>query len=199
MQIEDRGREDFLTAWNEAVEHGIDFHAVDAAHMLGIISEGEVALEWNLKAMQFAEDSQDAKTKSWLGSLYNNIGWTMHGLGRFDQALECFLNNETWYRERLRHEEALIAHWSMSKMLRLLNRTDEALRELYVIADERKQRSLPNDGYLVEEIGECLLAKGHLEQAQPFFASAYAILSQDDWLLRNEASRIERLKMLGKC
>jgi tetratricopeptide (TPR) repeat protein len=199
MQIEDRGREDFLTAWNEAVEHGIDFHAVDAAHMLGIISEGEVALEWNLKAMQFAEDSQDAKTKSWLGSLYNNIGWTMHGLGRFDQALECFLNNETWYRERLRHEEALIAHWSMSKMLRLLNRTDEALRELYVIADERKQRSLPNDGYLVEEIGECLLAKGHLEQAQPFFASAYGILSQDDWLLRNEASRIERLKMLGKC
>jgi tetratricopeptide (TPR) repeat protein len=123
----------------------------------------------------------------------------MHGLGRFDQALECFLNNETWYRERLRHEEALIAHWSMSKMLRLLNRTDEALRELYVIADERKQRSLPNDGYLVEEIGECLLAKGHLEQAQPFFASAYGILSQDDWLLRNEASRIERLKMLGKC
>jgi tetratricopeptide (TPR) repeat protein len=199
MQIEDRGREDFLTAWNEAVEHGIDFHGVDAAHMLGIISEGEVALEWNLKAMQFAEDSQDAKTKSWLGSLYNNIGWTMHGLGRFDQALECFLNNETWYRERLRHEEALIAHWSMSKMLRLLNRTDEALRELYVIADERKQRSLPNDGYLVEEIGECLLAKGHLEQAQPFFASAYGILSQDDWLLRNEASRIERLKMLGKC
>jgi hypothetical protein len=87
----------------------------------------------------------------------------------------------------------------MSKMLRLLNRTDEALRELYVIADERKQRSLPNDGYLVEEIGECLLAKGHLEQAQPFFASAYGILSQDDWLLRNEASRIERLKMLGRC
>jgi hypothetical protein len=87
----------------------------------------------------------------------------------------------------------------MSKMLRLLNRTDEALRELYVIADERKQRSLPNDGYLVEEIGECLLAKGHPDQAQPFFASAYAILSQDEWLLQNEASRIDRLKMLGKC
>jgi hypothetical protein len=52
---------------------------------------------------------------------------------------------------------------------------------------------------LVEEIGECLLAKGHPDQAQPFFASAYAILSQDEWLLQNEASRIDRLKMLGKC
>ena len=69
MQIEDCGREDFLTAWNQAVEHGIDFHGVDAAHMLGIISEGEGALEWNLKALQYAEDSQDAKTKSWLGWL----------------------------------------------------------------------------------------------------------------------------------
>jgi tetratricopeptide (TPR) repeat protein len=199
MQSEDKGREDFLIAWNEAVEHGIDFHAVDAAHMLGIISSGDEALEWNLKAMRYAEDSEDAKTKSWLGSLYNNIGWTMYGLGRYDQALECFLNNESWYRERHRHEEALIAHWSMAKMLRLLDRVDEALRELYVIADERKQRKLPNDGYLVEEIGECLLARGHMDQAQPFFASAYEILSQDDWLIRNEASRIERLKMLGKC
>lgn len=197
LLLDDRGSADFLIAWNEAVNNACDFYAVDAAHMLGIITVGDESLDWNYKAMRFAEQSQDMKAKSWLGALYNNIGWTLHGMERYEDALECFLKDEVWYRERHRHEEALIAHWSMSKMLRLLDRPDEALRELYVIAEERKERKLPNDGYLSEEIGECLLAKGQVDHSAPFFASAYSILSQDEWLMQHESQRMERMKMLG--
>lgn len=197
MNMEDRGVSDFMTAWNEATMNGCDFYAVDAAHMLGIVSTGDESLDWNFKAMRYAEQSNDMKAKSWLGALYNNVGWTLYGLERYEEALQCFLNDEMWYRERNRHEEALIAHWSMAKMLRLLERPDEALRELYVIAEERKLRDLPNDGYLSEEIGECLLAKGRVDHSVPFFESAYEILSQDEWLMQNEKARMERLKVLG--
>lgn len=197
LNQEDRGAGNFLTAWNEAIANHCDFYAIDAAHMLGIVTQGDESLEWNFKAMRHAEQSQDMKAKSWLGALYNNIGWTLHGLKRYDEALQCFLNDEVWYRERHRHEEALIAHWSMAKMLRLLERPDEALRELYVIAEERKERNLPNDGYLSEEIAECLLAKGQVDHSAPFFASAYEILSEDEWLMQHEQARMERLKLLG--
>jgi len=197
LNIEDRGAEDFLSAWNDAITNHCDFYAIDAAHMLGIVKNGDESLDWNFKAMKHAEQSQDMKAKSWLGALYNNIGWTLHGLQRYDEALQCFLNDEAWYRERHRHEEALIAHWSMAKMLRLLNRPDEALRELYVIAEERKERNLPNDGYLSEEIAECLLAKGQVDHSAPFFASAYEILCEDEWLMQHEQARMERLKLLG--
>lgn len=197
LHLDDRGNTDFLIAWNDAINNACDFYAVDAAHMMGIITKDKESLDWNFKAMRYAEQSQDLKAKSWLGALYNNIGWTLHGLERFEEALQCFLKDEVWYRERHRHEEALIAHWSMAKMLRLLDRPDEALRELYVIAEERKERKLPNDGYLSEEIGECLLAKGQVDHSAPFFASAYSILSQDEWLMEHESSRIQRMKMLG--
>jgi len=197
LNQEDRGSGNFLTAWNEAIANHCDFYAIDAAHMLGIVTQGDESLEWNFKAIRHAEQSQDMKAKSWLGALYNNIGWTLHGLKRYDEALQCFLNDEVWYRERHRHEEALIAHWSMAKMLRLLERPDEALRELYVIAEERKERNLPNDGYLSEEIAECLLAKGQVDHSAPFFASAYEILSEDEWLMQHEQARMERVKLLG--
>lgn len=198
LLLEDRGKADFLNAWKLSREFGFDFYAVDAAHMLGIICPPDEALEWNTIAMDFAEQSDDMRAKSWLGALYNNIGWTYHARNEFSAALHCFMKDETWYRERGRKEEALIAKWSAAKMLRLLNRVDEALAELYLIADERKALSLANDGYLSEEIGECLLAKGKIDESTPFFSSAYEILSEDPWMIQSQTSRLERLKMLGK-
>jgi hypothetical protein len=48
-----------------------------------------------------------------------------------------------------------------------------------------------------EEIGECLLARGRLDDARPHFAQAYTLLSQDPWLLAQESARLERLRNLG--
>jgi hypothetical protein len=55
----------------------------------------------------------------------------------------------------------------------------------------------PGNGFVFEEIGECLLALQRGEEAKPYFAKAYEVLSQDVWLVKNEPDRITRLKQLG--
>jgi hypothetical protein len=54
-----------------------------------------------------------------------------------------------------------------------------------------------SDGFVFEELGECLLALGRADEARPYFAQAYAELSQDEWLADNEPARLERLKALS--
>jgi tetratricopeptide (TPR) repeat protein len=193
-----RGADEFEEAWEISTEQGLDFYAVDAAHMLGIVMPREEALQWNVKAMLFAEQSQDIRAKGWLGALYNNLGWTYHEKSEFILALDCFRKSELWYAERNRAEEALIARWSAARMLRLLGRPDEALQELEYIANARAQAGLSDDGYFSEEKGECLLLMGDIDQATPCFAAAFAILSADPWMVQNESKRLERMKQLGK-
>jgi hypothetical protein len=54
------------------------------------------------------------------------------------------------------------------------------------------------DGYVFEEIGECLLALNRVGEAQPYFAKAYKLLSEDLWLVEREPHRLERLRQLGR-
>ena len=54
------------------------------------------------------------------------------------------------------------------------------------------------DGYVFEEIAECLLILGRAAESQPYFAQAYALLSQDIWLVAQEKERLEHLKQLGE-
>jgi hypothetical protein len=53
------------------------------------------------------------------------------------------------------------------------------------------------DGFVFEEIGECLLLLNRAEEARRYFAKAYEILSQDAWLAEKEPERLARLKSLG--
>ncbi|MFM8370637.1 MAG: hypothetical protein ACKOBD_17965, partial [Chloroflexota bacterium] len=54
-----------------------------------------------------------------------------------------------------------------------------------------------SDGYVDEEIGECLLALNRVDEAKPYFTKAYELLSQDEWLMANEPERMKRMKELG--
>jgi len=51
----------FQEAFNLALLFKMDLHAIDAARMMSI-DEPEKALEWNLKALELAEKSNDEKT-----------------------------------------------------------------------------------------------------------------------------------------
>lgn len=64
----------FLAAWELARTCGADYHAIDAAHMLGIVEAPEQQLAWSLRALELADTTSDQRSKKWLGSLYNNIG-----------------------------------------------------------------------------------------------------------------------------
>lgn len=181
----------FKQALKAAQAAGLDYYAVDAAHMLGIVTEGKESIQWNESAIKLATASKEARARGWLGSLLNNLAWTYHDMGEFEKALEKFQAALEFRRGAGKPEPERIARWSVARCLRSLKRFDEAL------AIQRELEKLSDDGFVWEEIAELLLALCKKEEARPYFRKAFDALSADEWLTKNEPARIARLKELG--
>lgn len=193
----DRARPCFEQALDLAVQITEDFYAVDALHMLAIISEPEQSLSLNMQAIQFAERSRDGRARGWLGSLYNNTGWSLHDLGKFEAALEMFRKGEAWQRSSGKLVQARIAAWCVARTQRSLSRFEDALSRQMELKKEFDSAG-EKDGYVFEEIGECLLALNRPEEACSYFSQAFEILSKDMSLVMNEPDRLARLKTLSE-
>lgn len=188
----DQARVFFLQAWERALQHGEDALAVDAAHMLGIVEQEDQQLAWNLRALELAERSANPRARRWRGSLYNNIGWCYHDRGRYDEALALFKQALAARREAGAEREVHIATWCVARALRSFGRLDEALDMQHALLEV-----VDRDGFVHEEVGECLLALGRRDEARAHFARAHALLSRDAWLADNEAARLARLNELA--
>jgi tetratricopeptide (TPR) repeat protein len=140
----------FQDALRQAEALGSDYYAVDAAHMLGIASDGEDALEWTRTAISIAKESSDPRTHNWLGSLYNNFAWNLHDLGRYDEALPVFEQALLFREEQGDPVRIHQAHWCIARCLRSLGRAGEALE-----IQSRLRETDPNDPYVAAEIEEC--------------------------------------------
>jgi tetratricopeptide (TPR) repeat protein len=186
----------FEQAMTMAQELNEDFYAVDAAHMLAIIADSASSLNWNLRAIQMAESSADEKARGWLGSLYNNTGWSYHDTGEYESALEIFQKAESYFGEVRREDRLRIAKWTVARCLRSMNRIEEAFSKQMALKAEFDSIG-GSDGYVDEEIGECLLLLKRESEAKPYFAKAYELLSQDEWMMANEAERMKRMKELS--
>lgn len=185
----------FTEAWDLGKDINEDFFAVDAAHMLAI-ADIDHAMRWNLKALALAEKSEDERARGWLGSLYNNIGWTYHGQSQFDEALAMF---EKALAERVKkgdRENILVARWCIARCLRSLGRLDEALGIQRELAESRELHR-ESDGYVQEELGEIFLLKGDAAEAATHFGRAYLQLNADQRLKANEGERLERIRKLS--
>jgi tetratricopeptide (TPR) repeat protein len=188
----------FLQAWELGVADQQDFYAVDAAHMLAIVEPPEKQLGWAEKAMSVAEKSQDERARNWLGSLYNNTGWTYHDLSQYDKALDMF-EKALKFREEKKDEEGIrVAKWTVARTYRSLGRIEEALQIQRELEKEIEEKGIEHDGYVFEEIAECLLHLEKKEEAQKYFGLAYDLLSKDPWLSANQSDRLQRLKELGE-
>ncbi len=184
----------FEEAWTMGQGSNADFHLIDAAHMLGIAAPQDQQLGWNLKALAIAEKTTDPRAEKWKGSLYNNIGWTYFAQEEYEKALAIFEQTYQWYVEQDHERFRQIAKWSIAKTYRLLNRIEEALKLLWELDAEYKANKIEEPGYNQEELGECYWAKGAQKTAAEHFKQAYALLSKDTWLVKNEAQRLESLK-----
>jgi tetratricopeptide (TPR) repeat protein len=116
----------FHRALTHSDDAGSDFLAVDALHMLAIADSANAAA-WSRQGIERAGASSDPLTRSWLGSLHNNLGWTHHDAGgyqtalvQFEAALAAFEENGTLFQIH-------VAHWTVARCLRSLGRLDEAL------------------------------------------------------------------------
>jgi tetratricopeptide (TPR) repeat protein len=156
----------FLEAFEVAEKSGEEALAVDAAHMLAIAELPERQLAWHRRALALAEGSMDPKANAWLGSLLNNLGWTLHAAGEYDQALGVFQQALAWREARDRPVETRIARWAVARCLRSMGRVEEALaiqRRLRTELDD----SGGDDPYVDQEIGECLVALGQVPEPTP--------------------------------
>ena len=190
----EKARELFHAAYTQAEKYGEDNLAIDAVHMLGIVDKGEDSLKWNNLAIEMAERTKDEKARGWLGPLYNNTGWTYHDMGEYDRALSLFERNVSWHTERKSGMQLYIAKWSVARCLRSLGRVEEALEMQMGFRSAEHEKMACEDGYNNQEIGECLLALGRVDESKPYFRNAYEMLSKDAWVAENDKQMLEELK-----
>jgi tetratricopeptide (TPR) repeat protein len=187
----------FIDAFNLGMAIGNDDLAIDGIHMVAIAGTPEQQMEWSAKGIEAARASSDERAPRWEGALLQNLGWTYHNLGRFDEALSTWQQHVDWRLANAGPVTQRIAKWLVARCLRSMGRFEESLakqRELlaeFEVAGEQ-------DGYVFEELGECLLCLGRADEAAPQFAKAWELLSKDESLAATAGERLKRMKELGR-
>ncbi|MDK2123843.1 tetratricopeptide repeat protein [Parachitinimonas caeni] len=187
----------FVQAWELAVASKLPYLAVDSAHMAGIAAQGDAAVEWNSMAIAYAEASPDPAAKRWLASLYNNQGYAFESRKQYDKALELYQKALAERQKQAKPGAIRIAKWMIAHVQRLTGKLDPALATQKALEDEMTAAK-DVDGYVYEELAELYLAKGDKAQARRYFGLAYAELSKDAFLVRDEATRLARIKQLSE-
>jgi tetratricopeptide (TPR) repeat protein len=183
----------FRDALERARAANEDFLAIDAAHMLGIAVAPQDRLRWNLEAAAMTERTGDIRSKRWLASLYNNIGWTYHERREYAKALTYFEQALPEWQARGDPANVRFAHWAIARSYRSLGRYDEALAIQRRLVAESTAANAP-DGYVHEELAELLLVKGDAAEARKQFGRAYELLSADPGFAATEPARLARLR-----
>src|SRR5438132_12019873 len=158
--------------------------------MIAIAEPTEKQLQWNVKALDLAENSVDEKARKWRGSLYNNIGWTYFEQQQYEESLLMFEKAVEFREKEGDLGKIMIAKWCVAKTLRMMDHTEEALemqRDLY----EQYQAAGRRSGYDYEEIAECMRLRGQEQEAQAGFAAPYEELANHP-RLADEQDRLNR-------
>jgi tetratricopeptide (TPR) repeat protein len=148
-----------------------DCYSSAALHRQANSAPAQEQLGWNLRALTLAEQSSQPRARTWRGSLFNNIGWTHHDAGRYQQALAMF---QKALDERIASGSAAqirIARWCIARAQRSLGQFETALATQRELLAEL-ERTGEKDSYVAEEIAENLLALNRPEAAEPFFTLA---------------------------
>ncbi len=94
---------EFETAARIAETADLLFLQIDALHMLAIADQTRSS-QWAAQAMDLALAAPDDRTRRWLVSLHNNLGWWHFDGGRLDEALDDFQQAQEW-AERVGNEQ----------------------------------------------------------------------------------------------
>jgi tetratricopeptide (TPR) repeat protein len=164
-------------------------YAIDAMHMLAI-AESDPAKQVELNLHGIAMVEKDPSQRGWLWSLYNNIAESYATLKDYQSALDYTRKLIEFQKER--GEPDIYTLKDEARFLRHMGHPDQSL----AIIEPLVQRQ-PDDGWLEEELAESLHALGRHSEAHPHFVKAYELLSKDPWCIKNEQTKLERLKNLA--
>lgn len=148
-----------------AAQAGLDGLRVDALHMLAFVDTSDQdQLKWGLQALEVVQASDQPAAKKWEASLRNNVGYALHQLGRFEEALDQF-QKAVVLRERGTDPSAIrVAHWMVAWTLRALGRTEQALQIQLRLERECQAAGAP-DPYVFEELETIYRSMGNAERA----------------------------------
>ena len=146
----------------------LDGLAIDAIHMAAFVDKAPTdQLKWAEAALAVSLGSQQADAKRWEASIRNNIGYALHQLGRYDEALAQF-QQALAIRERGTSAEATrVARWMVAWTLRSLDRDDEAL-QIQLALEKAADAAGKPDPYVFEELETLYRRKNDLAKAQQY-------------------------------
>ena len=186
----------FEKAEQLAISFREDAYALDALHMLAIVSVPPLSIQYNEKALLLAQKSGNMQAQKWQGALYNNLGWDYFDLGQYEDALRIFLQALKWREEQQSAPEFFLSKWCVARTLRALNRLEEAIKIQLALMEEMLELGQP-DGYVYEELGELYLLRNEPIHKM-YFQFTLNELGQNPYLLKNDAARINRWKILAE-
>ena len=148
----------------------LDGLAIDVIHMLAFVDTAPTdQLKWGLAALVVVEASSQTDAKKWEASIRNNVGYALHQLGRFEEALVQF-RQAVVLRERGTNAESIrSAHWMVAWTLRALGHMDEALEIQLRLERECEAANTP-DPYVYEELEILYRARGDESRARHYAA-----------------------------
>jgi len=164
----DRARTAYGRALELARAAELDELAIDAVHMLAFVDTAPAdQLRWGEAALDIALSSRQPRASAWEASLRNNVGYALHQLGRYDEALSQF-QQALALRERGANTEATrVARWMVAWTLRSLGRIEEALRLQVALEAEADAAGQP-DPYVFEELEALYRALGDGPRARHY-------------------------------
>ena len=148
----------------------LDGLAIDAIHMLAFVDNAPTdQLKWGRAALAVVEASSQRDAKKWEASIRNNIGYALHQLGRFEEALIQF-KRAVVLRERGTDAESIrSAHWMVAWTLRALGQMDEAL-EIQLRLERECESAKTPDPYVYEELEILYRARGDESRTRHYAA-----------------------------
>lgn len=159
----------YLRALAIAKEGGLDDLAIDAVHMMAFVDDAPAEqLKWNQQALDMVLASTQPGGKAWEASIRNNLGQSLHALGRHAESLAQF-ERVLALREAAgsRPRSVYVARWLVARALRLTGRLDEALvlqtqleGQMHIVGDP--------DPYVLEELELIHRARGDEVRADAY-------------------------------
>jgi tetratricopeptide (TPR) repeat protein len=180
-----------------ARQHQLAAPAIDGMRMLAQLSTGKASLDWYLQAISVAEASDDAQVIELRPMLYNSVGWLYSDLKDNAHALVYLDKALAWQEAHGTTQSKLLARWSVARVTRLSGSYEAALK-IDLELEQGWAKLGKADGYVYEEIAECLLALGRDAEARPYFAKAVNLLERDPWVVQQFKARLERMRDLSE-
>ena len=160
----------YLDALASARAGALDGLAIDAIHMLAFVDTTPAdPLKWGREALTVVNASTQLEAKRWEGSIRHNIGFALHQLARYDEALAEF-QHALAVREKAGNAGSIrVAHWMIAWTLRALKRGEEALA-IQLRLERENAAAGTSDIYVFEELELLYRDQGESAKAEHYAA-----------------------------